>query len=69
MFLNYDFMRNMCSTISNKIKIIKTNYDNLFPSDYSRFLSSVDFWNLLEGEKILIYQEDSIIFKTNVNIL
>ena len=65
--LNYDFMRNMCSTISNKIKIIKTNYDNLFPSDYSRFLSSLDFWNLLEGEKILIYQEDSIIFKTNVD--
>ena len=42
----YDFMRNMCSTISNKIKIIKTNYDNLFPSDYSRFLSSVDFGSL-----------------------
>ena len=65
--LNYDFIKNMCSTISNKIKIIKTNYNNLFPSDYSRFLSSVDFWNLFEGEKILIYQEDSIIFKKNVD--
>jgi hypothetical protein len=65
--LNYEFMKNMCSSISNKIRIIKTNYDNLFPSDYSRFLSSVDFWNLLQGEKILIYQEDSIIFKTNVD--
>jgi hypothetical protein len=64
--LNYDFMVNLCSTISNKIKIIKTNYDNLFPSDYSLFLSSLDFWNLLDGKKILIYQEDSIIFKSNI---
>ena len=64
--LNYDFMINLCSTISSKIKIIKTDYDNLFPSDYSLFLSSLDFWNLLNGKKILIYQEDSIIFKSNI---
>ena len=65
--LNYDFMKNMCATISSKIKIIKTNYDNLFPSEYSRFLSTLNFWDLLQGEKILIYQEDSIIFKTNID--
>jgi len=65
--LNYDFMVNMCETISKKIKIIKTNYDNLFPSDYSRFLSSLDFWNLLNGEKILIYQDDTCIFKNNID--
>jgi hypothetical protein len=65
--LNYEFMINICSTISNKINIIKTNYDNLFPSDYSLFLSSLNFWNLLKGKKILIYQEDSIIFKTNID--
>lgn len=64
--LNYDFMVNMCQKISNDIKIIRTNYDNLTPKDYSRFLASFDFWNLLNGEKILIYQEDSIIFKTNI---
>jgi SAM-dependent methyltransferase len=64
--LNYDFMVKMCSAISTKIKIIKTNYDNLLPSEYSLFLSSLDFWNLLNGKKILIYQEDSIIFKSNI---
>ena len=64
--LNYEYMVNMCSTISNKIKIIKTNFDNLFPSQYSAFLTSLDFWNLLNGEKILIHQEDSIIFKNNI---
>lgn len=25
-----------------------------------------EFWNLLDGEKILIYQEDSLIFKNNI---
>ena len=29
-------------------------------------LCTVDFWNLLHGKKILIYQEDSIIFKNNI---
>jgi len=65
--LNYDYMINLCLNISNKIKVIKTNYDNLFPSDYSRFLSSLDFWNLFNGEKILIYQEDTCIFKNNID--
>lgn len=65
--LNYEYMIRVCSTISNKIKVIKTNFDNLSPSDYSNFLSSLNFWNLLGGEKILIYQEDSIIFKNNIS--
>ena len=65
--LNFDFMTELCGKISKNIKIIKTNYDNLLPSDYSRFLASLDFWNLLVGDKIIIYQEDSIIFKNNIN--
>lgn len=56
-------MVRICSLISSKIKVIKTNFDNVSASDYSKFLSSLEFWNLLNGEKILIYQEDSIIFK------
>ena len=65
--LNYDDVVEMCSKISSKIDIIKTDYDNLLPSEYNLLLSSLDFWNLLSGEKILIYQEDSIIFKNNIN--
>ena len=57
----------MCSKISSKIDIIKTDYDNLSPSEYSKFLTTLDFWNLLSGEKILIYQEDSLIFKRAVD--
>jgi hypothetical protein len=64
--LNYSDVVEMCSKISSKIDIIKTDYDNLSPSEYSKFLTTLDFWNLLSGEKILIYQEDSIIFKNNI---
>ena len=65
--LNYEFMKQMCNEISINIKVIKTNFDNLTLSEYNKFLTSVDFWNLLVGEKILIYQEDSIIFNNNIN--
>ena len=64
--LNYEFMKNMCLKISKNIKVIKTNFDNLIPNDYNTFLSSIQFWNLLYGKKILIYQEDSFIFKNNI---
>ena len=65
--LNYDYITNICRIIDSKIKVIKTPFDNLFPSEYSKFLSSVDFWNLCVGKKILIYQEDSLIFKNNID--
>ena len=64
--MNYEYMTNMCNNISRKIKVIKTNYDNLVPSEYSKLLTSLEFWNFFEGEKILIYQEDTCIFKSNI---
>ena len=64
---NYDYMNTMCKKISPNIKIIKVAYKNLIPKEYTKFITSLDFWNLLVGEKILIYQEDSIIFKNNIN--
>jgi hypothetical protein len=63
---NYEFMTDMCNKIHPNIKIIKTNYTQLNQSTYSLFLASLDFWNLLTGEKILIYQEDSCLFKNNI---
>jgi hypothetical protein len=63
---NYDFITEMCNKIHPNIKIIKTHYNQLNQSTYSTFLASLDFWNLLTGKKILIYQEDSCIFKKNI---
>ena len=65
--LNYDYLNVLCKNISKNITVIKTNYDNLMPSEYSQFLTTKNFWNLLKGKKILIYQEDSLIFKKNIN--
>jgi hypothetical protein len=64
--LNYDMVENICKSISPNINIIRLDFDNMTQTDYSEFLTTMDFWDLLKGEKILIYQEDSIIFKTNI---
>jgi hypothetical protein len=65
--LNYNFIKDICDLISPNIKIIKTKYNNLNQNEYSKFLASIEFWNYLVGEKILIYQEDSFIFKKNIS--
>jgi hypothetical protein len=63
---NYEFIYELCNSISPQIKIIKMEFDNLLPNDYNIFLTSFEFWKLFQGEKILIYQEDSIMFKNNI---
>lgn len=49
------------------VRIIKTRYSNLTQNQYSEFLCTKRFWEFFRGEKILIYQEDSCIFKDNMN--
>ena len=65
--INYDYMIDICNKISPQIKIIKTEFENLDQNTYSKMLSSRYFWDFFVGEKILIYQEDSIIFKNNID--
>lgn len=65
--LNYMYMKKICNEISPNINVILTSYQNLNQSTYSIFLSSIEFWNMFHGNKILIYQEDSIIFKPGIN--
>lgn len=65
--LNYDLVEYICKTISPNINIIKIDVNNMTQTEYSRFLTTLEFWNLLKGEKILIYQEDSILFKNNIH--
>jgi hypothetical protein len=62
--LNFDFILNITKNI--KIKIIKLNYDNLNVDDYNKLMCTKDFWNLFVGEKLLIYEEDTFIFKSNI---
>jgi GR25 family glycosyltransferase involved in LPS biosynthesis len=52
-----------CKKISKNIKIINTYKDNITQNEYNNWLCTSEFWDLFVGEKILIYQEDTCIFK------
>ena len=64
--LNYELMIKIRDSISPNIKIIKLDIDNINRKQYSSLLCTIDFWKKFEGEKLLIYQEDSCIFKSNI---
>lgn len=64
---NYSMMEKIVQNISPFIRIIKLNVENMTQSEYSRLLMSKDFWNLLKGSKIFVHQEDSLIFKDNID--
>ena len=63
---NYEMMLNICNEISTDINIIKYPLEITSQNDYSKMLTTSEFWKSLYGEKILIYQEDSFIFKNNI---
>lgn len=60
-------MLDIVKNINENINIIKLDYDNLTQDEYSNLLTTEEFWNNFYGEKILIYQEDSIILKKNIS--
>jgi len=45
---------------SNKISLWNLGVDNLTIQGYSCLLTSKEFWNTIQGEKILIFQTDTI---------
>ena len=63
---NFEFMNSLAAAIHPNIRVIRTPHANLLPSSYSALLASEYFWKLLAGEKILIYQEDSVIFRSGI---
>ena len=64
---NYDFMSAMVRSMGVDIKLIRYDLDNIDQNSYSSLLSEKSFWDRLIGEKILIFQEDSCIFKCNID--
>lgn len=66
--VNYHTILEWSRKINKNIKIIKLNVDNMSQNDYTNLLQTKDFWNMLTGEKILIYQEDTCIFNKNINL-
>ena len=64
---NFQQVNTFCKSISNNIKIIKTCDNNITQNEYNNRLCSHSFWDYFFGEKILIYQEDTCIFKKNID--
>ena len=69
---NYLFYKNMCNKMDRNIKIINIECNNIECNNmnqnkYNNLLLEEKFWDLLTGEKILIHQEDSFIFKNNID--
>lgn len=64
--LNYEFCVYLVNKIGVDIKIIKTDLDDLNQSSYSILLANKEFWSHFNGEKILIYQEDTCLFRDNI---
>ena len=64
---SYDFYSKLCYIIHPNINVINIEINNLNRNTYNNLLLTKDFWNLFKGEKLLIYQSDSFIFKNNIS--
>ncbi len=51
---------------NNIIKLIQLKQKNLTIPQYNMLLTSLDFWNMIDGEHILIFQTDSCLCR-NIN--
>ena len=60
---NYNFILNIVKRINRNIKIIKLVKYNLTRLEYSIMLLNSSFYQRFYGEYLLIYQEDTIIFR------
>ena len=64
--LNFEYITSINLRLGNILTIIKLDYDNIDVNQYSDILTTISFWENLQGDYILIYQEDSCIFKDNI---
>ena len=60
---NYEFIKNIVNKINRDIRIIVTEYNNVTRLEYSLLLLDSNFYKQFSGDYLLIYQEDTIIFR------
>jgi hypothetical protein len=63
---NFKLISEICNNIGEEINILKSEQRWTGVDTFNQILYDKSFWNQLKGERILIYQEDSIIFKENI---
>ena len=64
---NFNFYNEMIRRMNCNIKIIKIPISNIDVSKYNELLTNENFWNMFSGNKIFIYQEDTILLKDNID--
>jgi len=60
---NINQIEKLKETISDQIEIINLGDSKINQNSYNNLLLSLEFWEKIECEKILIYQHDTFIFK------
>jgi hypothetical protein len=63
---NVDYINQLNFKLNGILNIINLGVDDLSVNEYNHLFKKKEFWNSLKGDKILIYQEDSCIFKDNI---
>jgi hypothetical protein len=58
---NEDYVRDIASRLPGHVHVHKLEKDNLSLGDYNLLLTSKDFWNQIESEKIIIFQTDVLL--------
>ena len=61
------FYTNVCKSIHANIRVINTKHSDMTQNIYNNMLLTTDFWQLFSCDKMLIYQEDTFIFKNNID--
>ena len=63
---NANFIRHMAAQISPEIEVITVPIASLSINGYNSLLTAPAFWKLLHGEKILVYQHDTFLFRDGI---
>ena len=63
---NAAFIKRMATQISPEIEVITVPIASLSINGYNSLLTAPAFWRLLHGEKILVYQHDTFIFRNGI---
>ncbi len=61
---NVHMFRRIIENLNRKIRIIQIPVNNLTREEYSIMLLQSDFYRRFEGEKLLVMQEDTLIFES-----
>ena len=64
---SFESMQTICNNINENIQIIDSEIEKFDQNSYNNLFLSKDFWNKIDAEHILIYQQDAIIFRKGID--